>query len=204
MLKVFCGGKANIVAVWVAVVCVNAICTPSAFANEVFKCKTKNGEMVYSDQPCVGVKSGRAALMDAVRQGFLRIANSSDADAWRNAIKKKYELQNRLPPNLPPDLRNAYVVLKRFSYPTGLEADNSAVFYIPNGVPLPTGDYGHSKIYDLNSVTLNCSAASACGKSISRGEIGEGATLTIDFGEGDSVTFRDPKLAPVPPSGSGR
>jgi hypothetical protein len=120
--------------------------------------------------------AGQAGLEQAVENGILRRATLEDAANWINAIKKKYELQNRPPPNIPPDLNNAFVVLKKFTYPGGLYGGHSATFYIPQGVPLPTGDYGHSRVYDLNSISLECTAGSACGQSMSRGEIGVGST----------------------------
>lgn len=120
--------------------------------------------------------AGQAGLEQAVENGVLRRANLDDAANWINALKKKYELQNRPPPNIPPDLNNAFVVLKKFTYPGGLYGGHSATFYIPKGMPLPTGDYGHSRVYDLNSISLECTAGSACGQSMSRGEIGAGST----------------------------
>lgn len=120
--------------------------------------------------------AGQAGLEQAVEQGVLRRANLDDAANWINALKKKYELQNRPQPNIPPDLNNAFVVLKKFTYPGGLYGGHSATFYIPKGVPLPTGDYGHSRVYDLNSISLECTAGSACGRSMLRGEIGAGST----------------------------
>lgn len=120
--------------------------------------------------------AGQAGLEQAVENGILRRANLDDAANWINALKKKYELQNRPPPNIPPDLNNAFVVLKKFTYPGGLYGGHSATFYIPKGVPLPAGDYGHSRVYDLNSISLECTAGSACGQSMSRGEIGTGST----------------------------
>jgi hypothetical protein len=120
--------------------------------------------------------AGQAGLEHAVENGILRRANLNDAANWINALKKKYALQNRPPPNIPPDLNNAFVVLKKFTYPGGLHGGHSATFYIPEGVPLPAGDYGHSRVYDLNSISLECTAGSACGQSMSRGEIGAGST----------------------------
>jgi len=127
--------------------------------------------------------AGQAGLEDAVKKRVLRRANLDDAANWINALKKKYALQNRPPPNIPPDLNNAFVVLKKFTYPGGLYGGHSATFYIPQGVPLPSGDYGHSRVYDLNSISLECTAGSACGQSMMRDEIGAGSTqqyMTIE------------------------
>lgn len=140
--------------------------------------------------------AGQAGLDQAERNGILRRATLDDAAKWINALKKKYQLQNRQPPDIPPDLRNAYVVLKRFSYPAGLYGGNSATFYIPEGVPQPKGNYGHSKIYDLNSISLECSGASSCGESISSGAIGKGSTervTTTTFESGGAIIFNNTK-----------
>ncbi len=145
--------------------------------------------------------AGEAGLADAMRRGVLRRATLKDATKWITALKKKYEIQHRQPPDIPPDLNNAYVVLKNFTYPAGLYGGLSATFYIPEGVPQPTGDYGHSKIYDLNSITLDCNEASACGQAILRGEIGRGATqktTTYNFKGGGAVIFNEKSGAETP------
>jgi hypothetical protein len=136
-------------------------------------------------QPEEAQESALAKLDQAVKAKVLRRATLDDAAAWIHALKKKYELQNRAAPNIPPDLENAYVVLKKFSYPAGLRGSNSATFYIPHGVPLPTGNSGQSRVYDLNSITLECSLNSPCGEKMSNGTIGAGATQSsyrIDSG----------------------
>ncbi len=127
-------------------------------------------------QPEETPESVLVKLDQAVKAKVLRRATLDDAAAWIQALKKKYELQNRPAPNIPPDLENAYVVLKKFSYPAGLQGGNSATFYIPHGVPLPTGNSGQSRVYDLNSITLECSLNSHCGEKMSNGTIGAGST----------------------------
>jgi uncharacterized protein len=120
--------------------------------------------------------AGEAGLRNALKNGILRRATLKDAEKWNKALKKKYAMQHLPTPNLPPDLVNAYVILKEFTYPEGLYGGNSATFYIPEGVPNPIGNYGHSKIYDFNSITLECVAGSACGQAIMGGAIGAGST----------------------------
>ena len=99
-----------------------------------------------------------------MRKGLLRKATAADAEAWSAAV-----LQNSPPRDLPPvagqgvprppkpGLFNAYVVLKAFTYPSGLYGGNSATFLIPKGVPKPAGNSGHSSVYDFNA--LNCQGA---------------------------------------------
>lgn len=122
-------------------------------------------------------------LENAVSDGFLRHATTADADAWTLAVKNKYEQQGLKPPHLPPAIENAYVVLKKFAYPAGLIGEHSAAFYVPSGIPLPSGNYGHSRIYDFNTLTLECSGGSECWDEYQKGKLGHGATLetlTID------------------------
>lgn len=105
--------------------------------------------------------AGPAGLEDAVRKGLLRKATAADAEAWSEAVLQ-HAPQRDLPPvagqGVPrppkPGLFNAYVVLKSFTYPSGLYGGNSATFLIPKGVPKPAGNAGHSSVYDFN--TLNC------------------------------------------------
>lgn len=105
--------------------------------------------------------AGPAGLKDAVRKGLLRKATVADAEAWSEAVLQNTP-QRDLPPvagrGVPrppkPALFNAYVVLKPFTYPSGLYGGNSATFLIPKGVPKPEGNSGHSSVYDFN--TLNC------------------------------------------------
>lgn len=105
--------------------------------------------------------AGPAGLEDAVRKGLLRKATAADADSWSEAVLQSAP-QRDLPPvagqGVPrppkPGLFNAYVVLKPFTYPSGLYGGNSATFLIPRGVPKPEGNSGHSSVYDFN--TLNC------------------------------------------------
>ena len=46
---------------------------------------------------------------------------------------------------------NAYVVLKEFEFPAGLFGAHSATFFVPKGVPVPTGQPGHSEVRDFNT-----------------------------------------------------
>lgn len=138
--------------------------------------------------------AGQAGLDQALRRGVLRRAILKDATQWIKALKKKYAIQNRPAPDIPPDLDNAYVVLKKFTYPPGLYGGHSATFYIPVGVPRPTGDFGHSRIYDLNSISLDCLGDSPCGKAIQSGAIGSGVsqkTITYNFNGGGGIVFHE-------------
>lgn len=138
--------------------------------------------------------AGEAALEQAVRNKILRRATLTDAEKWIKALKRKYALQSRQPPDIPPDLNNAYVVLKQFTYPAGLYGGHSATFYIPEGIPQPSGNFGHSKIYDLNSISLECRGDSPCGQGMIHGSIGKGSTeqtTTFNAGSGMGVIFKE-------------
>jgi hypothetical protein len=105
--------------------------------------------------------AGLEGLEDAVRKGLLRRATLVDAEAWADAVAQNTPDRD-LPPvagkGVPkpakPPLYNAYVVLGQFTYPAGLYGAHAAVFLIPKGVPKPTGEPGHSQVYDFN--TMQC------------------------------------------------
>lgn len=108
--------------------------------------------------------AGEAGIDAAVASGVLRHATVADANAWANA-KAESAPGRDVPPiagvgvPLPaaPGIHNAYVVLKAFTYPSGLYGAHAATFFIPAGVPIPSGNPGHSAVYDFN--TLRCRGA---------------------------------------------
>lgn len=109
--------------------------------------------------------AGEAGLQDAVRKGILRPATAEDIQAWFAAMAQKSNGKSDLPPvygqspsvtarkNIRPEtMHNAYVVLKPFQFPAGLYGAHSGNFYVLKGVPAPTGNPGHSSIYDFNTM----------------------------------------------------
>jgi hypothetical protein len=105
--------------------------------------------------------AGELGLQDAVNRGILRRATVADADAWVEALAASVPDRDVPPvagqgrPKPPrPQLHNAYVVLGPFVFPAGLYGGNSATFFVAKGVPAPTGNPGHSVVYDFN--TLDC------------------------------------------------
>lgn len=108
--------------------------------------------------------AGKAGIDAAVAKGVLRRATVADANAWASA-KAESAPGRDVPPiagagvPLPaaPGIRNAYVVLNAFTYPSGLFGAHAASFFIPNGVLAPSGNPGHSAVYDFNS--LQCRGA---------------------------------------------
>ena len=96
--------------------------------------------------------SGKDGLEEAMNNGTLRNLTNEE----ENEIKKFY-----MAPLSRTDFYNfpSYVVLKDFTFPTGLTGANAVNFIIPKGVAVPKGDSGHSKIYNLN--TMTCTMANS-------------------------------------------
>ncbi|MBW8810092.1 MAG: hypothetical protein JF591_14995 [Lysobacter sp.] len=92
---------------------------------------------------------GEAGLALGVREGYLREARNSDMNEWR-ATQKPGDGRGD---SSAFAMHNAYVVLKPYRVPSGLYGAHSAKFYVPRGVPRPTGELGHSAIYDFNTRT---------------------------------------------------
>ena len=108
--------------------------------------------------------AGEAGLDYAVRQGWLRPATRADGDAWLAAQAARPRADEppvaggRRPASM--NVHNGYVVLAAFELPPGLYGAHSATFFVPRGIQRPTGNPGHSAIYDFN--TLTCHGA-VCG-----------------------------------------
>ncbi|WP_426197032.1 hypothetical protein [Massilia sp. DWR3-1-1] len=106
--------------------------------------------------------TGPAGLAKAVRNGILRAATADDLAAWETAMQKKLNGEPPLRDAASEGRRNrmgnhmdkTYVVLKRFTLPAGLYGGDAAVFLLPRGVAVPTGNLGHSALLDLN--TMSC------------------------------------------------
>jgi hypothetical protein len=100
--------------------------------------------------------AGPPALAEAAQAGYLRPAADADADAWLAAEHPSSD-DDDLPPNAngSPKRRlfvmNGYVVLKAYTLPKGLYGTHAATFFVPKGIPRPSGDPGHSTIYDFNT-----------------------------------------------------
>lgn len=96
--------------------------------------------------------AGDAGLEAAVRAGMLRPATEADVQAWREARRRRApEGHADDAPRVAAAPGRAFVVLKPFRIPAGLYGAHLAAFYVADGVPLPTGNPGHSVIYDMNT-----------------------------------------------------
>lgn len=113
------------------------------------------------------IKDPQPALDKAIQEGAIRKATEEDVRAFRNAyFEKKYTSKNLPIPVAEDalavtqvDIAKAYVVLKKFTYPSGLLDKHRAVFFIPIGIPEPSGEIGHSASYDFGTLTVTCTAA---------------------------------------------
>jgi len=112
--------------------------------------------------------AGPAGVKDAVAKGLLRPATQEDMQAWLDVMKEKGAQE---PANKPAKVEpvagamqpaaaaprklnvpsNSYVVLKAFTFPAGLYGGNSATFFVPKGVASPSGNPGHSSVFDSNT-----------------------------------------------------
>lgn len=109
--------------------------------------------------------AGAAGLQAAVREGKLREARSEDMQAWSDALAAARPALALPPvagagsarPRSTGRLHNGYVVLKPMQIPAGLYGAHSATFLVPKNVPRPSGNPGHSRILDFN--TLSCTGA---------------------------------------------
>lgn len=103
--------------------------------------------------------AGEAGLQDAVRRGLLREARSEDMAAWMAARAAVVDrglppIAGQTRPTMPSgSIHNGYVVLKPMKIPAGLYGAHSATFFVPKGTARPTGNPGHSQIYDFNTLT---------------------------------------------------
>ena len=119
------------------------------------------------------IKDPQPALDRAIREGFIRKATVDDVRAFKDAyIEKKYASKNLSEPGWDNalsvtcvDISHAYVVLKEFTYPSGLVDEYRATFFLPKGVPEPNGSMGHSVLYDFQTLTVEFTAAKPSGIS---------------------------------------
>ena len=117
--------------------------------------------------PAKVVSDSQIALDEAVRNRIIRKATDEDKKAFFDAyIENKYARKNiPVPPKenalsvINVDISRAYVVLQKFSYPSGMINENRVVFFTPKGVQEPSGEIGHSATYDFATLTVRCSAA---------------------------------------------
>ncbi len=136
-----------------------------------------NTESIRADVVQGSKKIGRSIVAEfvdpqpsldrAIQAGSLRKATVDDIKAFRDAYLENKYVKRSLP--VPENetalsvtrvnISRAYVVLKKFTYPSGLVNEYRVVFFVPVGVPNPSGDFGHSAVYDFATLTVGCSLA---------------------------------------------
>ena len=94
--------------------------------------------------------SGQKGLDRLVEMGRLRLATQRDIDAWVDAASAPYR---RFDPSMKVEApftgRGTYVVLGAMEIPGGLYGAHSVTFLVPDGVPMPSGNPGHSTLLML-------------------------------------------------------
>jgi len=109
---------------------------------------------------------GPKGLEKLEAEGAIRKATSQDAEAWLAAWKAAHPGRRFAAPDKEllnhVNLWMAYVVQKPFRYPTGLFGGDQAAFFVPKGAARPTGELGHSVIYDLNGGVCFATRQSRC------------------------------------------
>jgi len=112
--------------------------------------------------------AGGAGIAAAVQRGVLRPSTRVDIDAW-GVVWAAQRPPSDVPPTagagglrMPsPNRDNSYVILAPFEMPAGLHGGHSVDFIVSKGVPYPTGNPGHSRVFDLNTgrcAGVNCSS----------------------------------------------
>ena len=101
--------------------------------------------------------AGQAGIDAALSAGILRATTATDVAAWQ-AAKRRVEGADDTPPvygaTQPTHAEvpyRSYTVLRAFAIPAGLYGAHSATFYVLPGVERPTGNPGHSAVFDIAS-----------------------------------------------------
>ncbi|MET0755632.1 MAG: hypothetical protein ABWY31_05880, partial [Pseudoxanthomonas sp.] len=95
--------------------------------------------------------AGKAGLVEALRNGELRLANAGDFGRWKGSHARG---GGRYPGRSFDESvahMEAYVVQKDFDIPAGLAGADAVVFLLETRAPFPRGDAGHSPILDIHS-----------------------------------------------------
>ena len=103
-------------------------------------------------------KAGRAGIEEALKLGVLRVATDADLRKARASVQAS---QRSADPRAAKQaeqfldfearLGKVWVVQSAFAMPAGLYGSHSEVFLLPEGVPEPTGNPGHSTVVRIGS-----------------------------------------------------
>ncbi len=105
--------------------------------------------------------AGKAGLDDLERKGLIRKLNATDVENLKKYFTKVENDGNKTKmvgfgEDRNPSMAlggNIFLVLKKFQMPAGLFGAHSAIFYIPENVPMPEGQPGHSTVVNLKEKT---------------------------------------------------
>lgn len=97
--------------------------------------------------------AGEFGLQDALSKGIIRRATQAEVDEWSAIVRRYRESDSSDIPEHQKQsfLERTYVVVEPFAVPAGLLGEWGSRFIVPKGVPLPTGDLGHSVILDTST-----------------------------------------------------
>jgi hypothetical protein len=154
-----------------------------ATGNAMYKCRTANGRISYSDSPCSSdaistrvqmqtappptssketklglVGPGSSGVGQAVRAGILRPATDADLDRWRVMSRDNAGRDTTLD---RIKMLEKYVLQKPARFSGGLSGSNAMVFIVTRREHTPIGNLGHSAV--LYTYSGACTGA-MCGR----------------------------------------
>ncbi|HUL82839.1 MAG TPA: DUF2339 domain-containing protein [Gammaproteobacteria bacterium] len=95
--------------------------------------------------------AGDAGLDELIRARRLRRATNRDVENWQRYAQAAGIRSGSLSiPSGSSEPVRTFVVLGPMTFPSGLYGAHLAFFIVPKGVERPTGDPGHSQIFDMN------------------------------------------------------
>jgi len=94
------------------------------------------------------VPAGKKGIEHLLAEGKLRLATPADLSNLKILLEKRFPGRASIPLATPGG-NPIYVVVSEMEYPAGLFGAHSESFIIPDGVPLPKGNAGHSKVFRL-------------------------------------------------------
>ncbi len=106
-------------------------------------------------------RAGKDGIADALASGVLRRATKAEVEELRARIRATRGKERR---ERMRQFHGAPLVITRaFRFPAGLYGAHSETFLVPKGVPRPTGEPGHSTVFNYNNPRLCDSCSSFMG-----------------------------------------
>ena len=111
------------------------------------------------------VKAGEAGIKQLRQRGALRPARAAELERWASLVRAAQDLSEKeLPAPEHKRFRRIYTVTRHIKYPKGLHGAHAVRFLIPEGVPEPLADPGHSTVYDMNTASCRGTGCPALGQ----------------------------------------